>query len=103
VPKWHAENYSLNKNACQAFGFNGILFDGWRDDAIGQVGIADALVTAFDIAGEVFADEAVKQRAKHLLLEIPAINGAPDFVGDLPGAALQFGTLLGAGHFLFLF
>jgi hypothetical protein len=34
------------------------------------------------------------------LLEIPAIDGTADIVGDLPDAALQFGALLDAGHHL---
>jgi hypothetical protein len=32
------------------------------------------------------------------LLEIPAIYGAADIVGDLPNLALQGGALLGACH-----
>ncbi len=40
------------------------------------------------------ADEAVEQSAQHVLLEVPAVYGPPDIVGDLPNAALQFCALL---------
>jgi len=81
-----------------ALGLDGVVFDLSGDDAVGQLGIVDAVVTAFDVTGKVFADEAIEQGAEHVLLEIPAVDGATDIIGDLPDAALQFGALLGAGH-----
>ena len=71
-----------------ALGLNGIVFDVCGDDAIGQRGIVHAIVTAFDIAGEVLADEAVEQGAKNVLLEVPAINGTSDIIGNFPDLAL---------------
>jgi hypothetical protein len=58
----------------------------------------DAVVTAFDVAGKVFADEAIEQGAEHVLLEIPAVDSTAHIVGDLPDPALQFGALLNACH-----
>ena len=71
-----------------------------RDPAISirQFGIMDALVIRFDVAGEVLADKAIKQRAEHVLLEVPAIDRATHIVGDLPDLTLEFGALLSAGH-----
>jgi hypothetical protein len=37
-------------------GFNGVVFNACRDDAVGQLGIADAVVTPFNVGGKVFAD-----------------------------------------------
>ena len=71
-----------------ALGFNGIVFDVRRDDLIGKLCIADAVVTAFDVAGKVFTDKAIKQGAQDILLEIPAVNGTSHIVGDLPDLAL---------------
>ena len=81
-----------------ALGFNGIVFDVWCDDLIGKLGVVDAVVTAFDIAGEVFADKAIEQGAEYILFEIPAIHCTSDIVGDLPDLALQCCALLGACH-----
>ena len=39
-----------------------------------------------------------KQRAEHVLLEVPAIDGAADIVGDLPDLTLELGALLSTGH-----
>jgi hypothetical protein len=71
-----------------ALGLDGVVLDVRGDDAVGQFGVVDAVVTAFDVAGEVFADEAIEQRAEHVLLEVPAIDGATDIVGDLPDAGV---------------
>src|ERR1039458_5639171 len=53
-----------------AFGFDGVVFDVRGDDAVGQLGIVDAVVAALDVAGEILANEAVKQCAEHVLFEI---------------------------------
>ena len=58
----------------------------------------DAVVTAFDVNGEVFTDKTVKQRAGYVLPEIPAAHQATNLVGDLPDLALQGGTLLNVGY-----
>src|SRR5574343_262578 len=79
-----------------ALGLDGVVFDLRGDDAIGQLGIVDAVVTAFDVGRKVFADEAIEQGAEYVLLEIPAVDGAAHIVGDLPNAALQFCALLDA-------
>ena len=81
-----------------SLGFDGIGFNLRRDNAVRQFGIINALVARFDVAGEVLTDKAIKQRAEHVLLEVPAIDGAADIVGDLPDLTLYFGALLGAGH-----
>ena len=58
----------------------------------------NAVVSAFHMAGEVFADETVEQGAEYVLLEVPAVNGATDFIGDLPDLALQLVALFSASH-----
>ena len=84
-----------------ALGFNGVVFDVRRDYAIGQRCIVDAVVIGLDLAGKVFTDKAIEQRAQDILLKIPAVNGTSDIVGYLPDLALQCGSLLGAGHGVF--
>ena len=86
-----------------ALGLDGVVLDFGRDHAVGQLGIVDAVVTGFNIEGEVFADKAVKQGAQHVLLEIPAVYRAAYIVGNGPDLALQGGALLGACHSVFLF
>ena len=81
-----------------ALGFDGIVANVGRDDGIVQLGVLNAVIPALDVAGKVLADKAVEQRAQHVLLEVPAVHGPPDIVGDLPNAALQFCALLCAGH-----
>ena len=58
----------------------------------------DAGVTSFHIAGEVFADEAVKECAEDVLLEIPAVDRAADVVGYIPDLPLERSALFDAGH-----
>ena len=81
-----------------ALGLDGVVFNVRCDDAVGQLGIVDAVIIAFDVGRKVFTDEAVKQAAEHVLLKVPAIDGAAHIVRDLPDAALQFGALLNAAH-----
>ena len=59
-----------------------------RDHGIIQSSVVHAVVTSLNVAGKVLADEAVEQGAQHILLEVPAIDGATDFVGDGPDSAL---------------
>ena len=42
-------------------GFNGIVFDFVRDNAIVKGGVVNAFVIRFDVAGKVLADKAIKQ------------------------------------------
>jgi hypothetical protein len=84
-----------------ALGFDGIVFDVRGDDVVRQLGVVDAVVIGFDINSEVFADEAVKQGAKHVLLEIPAIDCAAYIIGNRPYLPLQGGALLDACHWVF--
>ena len=85
------------------FGFDGVVFDFRRDDAVGQAGIVHVFVAAFDIIGEVFADIAVEQCAQDELLEVPSVDGSAYFVGYFPDLCLQFVSLLYACHaFLFI-
>lgn len=81
-----------------ALGFDGVVSNVWRDDHVGQHGVVDAVVTALDVGRKVFADEAVEQGAQHVLLEVPAIDGTPDVIGDFPNLALQSGALLNTRH-----
>lgn len=81
-----------------ALGLDGIVLDVCGDDAVRQLGIVDAVVAAFDVAGEILADETVEQGAEDVLLEIPAIDRAAHVVGNLPDLALQGCALLGACH-----
>jgi|GEM_PF-2286680 len=68
------------------------------DRVVLDLGIANALVTGFDVKGKVLADKALEQGAQYILFEIPAIHGTAYVIGDLPDLALQGGTLLGSGH-----
>ena len=77
-----------------AFGFNGVIFDFRGDHAIVQLCIVDAVIIGFDVAGKVFADEAIEQRAEYVLLEIPAIDRATDIVGDSPDCSVKCGSFL---------
>jgi len=47
--------------------------------------------------GQVFADEAVKEHAQHVLLKIPTIHTAPKVVGYLPNSAIKLGAFLFCG------
>jgi hypothetical protein len=67
-----------------------------------HLGVLDAFVTSFDIAGEVLTDEVIEQGAENGLLEIPAVDCAAHIIGDLPDLALQGGALLGTCHAIFL-
>jgi len=58
----------------------------------------DVRITRLDVGDEVFADEAIKQSAEDILLEVPAIDRATHVVGDLPDLPLQGGALLDACH-----
>jgi len=60
--------------------------------------VINRAVAAGDVVNEVLADEAVEQGAKHVLLEVPAIDGATHVISDGPDLTLQGGTLLGTGH-----
>ena len=79
-------------------GFNGVVLDVVSDNIIVKFGVVDAVITALDVTGKIFADKTVKKGAKHILFEIPAIDGAAYIVGDLPDLALQGGALLVACH-----
>lgn len=81
-----------------ALGFDGVIFDVRGNDVVGQLDIVDAVVTAFDVGRKVFADEAVKQGAEHVLPEVPSVDSTTDIVGDGPDLALQDGALLDAVH-----
>jgi hypothetical protein len=59
----------------------------------------DAVIASLNVAGKVFTDKTVKQRAENVLLKIPAIDRAANIIGDLPDLALQGGALLGARHY----
>ena len=69
-------------------GLDRIIFDLWRDDIVGEFGVVDALIITFDVVGEVFADKAIKQGAKYILLKIPAIDSATNLICNLPNLAL---------------
>jgi hypothetical protein len=43
-----------------AFGFDGIVFNVIDDNLICKIAIVDAFITAFNVAGEVFTDKAIK-------------------------------------------
>src|SRR5690554_804809 len=86
-----------------ALGFDGIVFDVRRDDAVGQLCVVDAVVIGLDVTGKILADKAVKQGAQHILLEVPAVDRTTYVVSDRPYLALQGCALLGACHSVFLF
>src|SRR5690606_33599273 len=67
-----------------ALGLDGVILDRRRDDAVVQLGVADAVVAAFDVAGKVLADETVEQGTQHVLLEVPAVDCATHIVGNGP-------------------
>jgi hypothetical protein len=43
-----------------ALGFDGIVFNVAGDHLICEIAIVDAFITAFNVAGEVFTDKAIK-------------------------------------------
>jgi hypothetical protein len=47
-----------------------------------------------DVVGEIFRDIAVEKHAQDVLLEIPAIDGTAQVVGDVPDGSVKFGALL---------
>ena len=81
----HKQLTGINKIA---FGFNGIVFNGWGNNVIRKFGIMDAIIIGFNVTGKIFADKPVKQGSQHVLLKVPAINGAANIVGDLPDLTL---------------
>ena len=70
-----------------ALGFDRIFLDRWRDHRVVKLGIVHAFIAALDVVSEVLANEAIKQRAQHILLKVPAIDRAPHIIGNLPDLA----------------
>jgi len=58
----------------------------------------NAVIAAFDVAGIILSEKAVKQRAEYILFKIQAIHWAPYIIGDLSDLALQRGALFIACH-----
>ena len=77
-----------------ALGFDGVFFDLWGDDAVGQFGVVDTFVTGLNVGSKVFTDKAIKQSAQYVLLEVPTIHRASYIIGNRPDLALQGGALL---------
>ncbi len=82
-----------------ALGFNRIIFDVVGNDVVAQLGVVDAVITGFHVAGKVFTNKAVKQGAKHILLKVPAIDSTAHIVSDLPDLALQGLALLDTRYY----
>jgi len=75
---------------------------------IGKLGVVKVGVPCFvfpliDVVSKVFGDIPVEQHAKHILLEIPAIDAAPQVVSNIPDCLIEFGTLLFTAVWLYLF
>lgn len=72
-----------------ALGLDGVILGGRNVRVIvSHGGVIDGRVAAGNVIGEVFADEAIEQRAQHVLLEVPAIDGTAHVIGDIPDLAL---------------
>lgn len=70
------------------------FFDGfWVDCCFGHVEIVGRAI-GIDILHEVFADEAIEEGAKDVLLEVPSIYGSSHVVGDAPDSSMEFVALL---------
>ena len=51
----------LSSNRCLMFAaYHLPPFDVVGNDAIGQLGVVDAVIVGFDVAGKVFTDKAIK-------------------------------------------
>lgn len=61
-------------------------------------GVVHAGVAARDVADQVLGDEAIEQVGQHVLLEIPAVDGAANVVGDVPDLTLEYCALFVARH-----
>ena len=71
-----------------AFGFDGVALNSRRDGDVVQYGIVDTRVTTLDVGRKIFANETIEKRTQYVLFEVPAVDRASDFVGDLPDSAL---------------
>jgi hypothetical protein len=62
--------------------------------------VAGLPLRTVQVVGQILGDEAVEQHPEDVGLEIPAIDGATQVVGDAPDGLVEFGALgvAGIGH-----
>jgi hypothetical protein len=71
-----------------AFGLDGVALKSRCDGDVVQHRIVNPCVTTLDVGRKVFACETIEKRTQYVLFEVPAVDRASDFVGDLPDSAL---------------
>ena len=59
--------------------------------------VAGAPLSLIQVVGQVFRDEAVKQHAQYVGLEVPAVHGPTEVVGDPPDRLVELCTFGGPG------
>lgn len=59
-----------------------------------EVCVAGLVFAVVDVGGEVFGDEPVEEHAQDVGLEVPAVDGAAEVVGDAPDRLVEFGALV---------
>ena len=70
-------------------GFSGLV----RETGEIKVQISNLPLHLVDVDGEVLRDIAVKQHAKHVRLEVPAVHAAAKIIGDAPDGLVELGAL----------
>ena len=58
-----------------------------------KVRVASLALLLVEVCGEVLRDEPIEQHAEHVALEVPAVYGAAQIVGDAPDGLVQLGSL----------
>ena len=80
-----------------ALELNQVLADALRllvgEVGVGEIGVAGSALVLVDVFRQVLGDEAVEQEAQDICLEIPAVHGAADLVGDFPDGFVELGAL----------
>ena len=89
VDGWDFKQYVLGSLFYRFISENFIDYITGGDPAINYAAMADddQNIAAGNVISEVLADEAVEQAAEHVLLEVPAIDGTADVIGDGPDLA----------------
>lgn len=66
--------------------------------AVVKVGVSGLALGLVDIGAEVLGDEPVEQHPEHVGLGVPAVDAAPQVVGDPPTGLVEVRTLRVLGH-----
>ncbi len=65
---------------------------------VAELGVVEVFLTGLllkliDVGREILGDEPVEEHAEHVALEVPAVDAAPQVVGDPPDGLVQLCSL----------